>query len=169
MLNDTVRIGDLSGQVERITLRMTVLRDVSGVVHFIPNGSITSVSNETHGWSRALIDVGVAYKENIDQVIGVLTDLTRQLRTDRTFGPLILEEPLPPAVDALGDSAVVLKFAIKTKPNQQVAVKRELLRRIKNRFDELGIELPFPHRTLYHRHESAAELPPAPSDIKKVA
>lgn len=169
MLNDTVRIGDLSGQVERITLRMTVLRDASGVVHFIPNGTINSVSNETHGWSRALIDVGVAYKENVDEVIGVLTDLTRQLRADKAFGPLILEEPLPPAVDALSDSAVVLKLALKTKPNQHVAVKRELLRRIKNRFDELGIELPYPHRTLYHRHESAADLPPVPSDIKKCA
>ena len=169
MLNDTVRIGDMTGQVERITLRMTVLRDASGVVHFIPNGTINSISNETHGWSRALIEVGVAYKENIDQVIAVLTDLARQLRLDKTFGPLILEEPTVPAVDALGDSAVVLKFAIKTKPNQQVPVKRELLRRVKNRFDELGIEIPYPHRTLYHRTESAADQSPGPIEIKKCA
>ncbi|MBI5756946.1 MAG: mechanosensitive ion channel [Planctomycetales bacterium] len=169
MLNDTVRIGDMTGQVERITLRMTVLRDASGVVHFIPNGTINSISNETHGWSRALIEVGVAYKENVDQVIAVLTDLARQLRLDKAFGPLILEEPTVPAVDALGDSAVVLKFAIKTKPNQHIPVKREFLRRVKNRFDELGIELPFPHRTLYHRTESADVLSPGPSDIKKCA
>ncbi len=169
MLNDTIRIGSVTGQVERITLRMTVLRDISGVVHFIPNGTIESVSNETHGWSRAIIEVGVAYKENVDHVMSVLTDLSRELRTDSTFGPMIIEDALPPAVETLGDSAVTLKFSLKTKPSQQFAVKRELLRRIKNRFDELGIELPFPHRTLYHRYESEAELPPGMSEMKKCA
>jgi len=169
MLNDTIRIGAVSGQVERITLRMTVLRDGGGVVHFIPNGTIDSVSNETHGWSRAMIEVSVAYKENLDQVIEVLMDLARELRADNVFAPMIVDEPTPPAVDALGDSAVMLKFSLKTKPNQHLAVKRELLRRIKNRFDDLGIELPFPHRTLYHRYESAAELAAGLSDIKRCA
>lgn len=169
MLNDTIRIGDVTGQVERITLRMTVLRDGSGVVHFIPNGTIDSVSNETHGWSRALIEIGVAYKENVDRVMSVLTELARELRTDKTFGPMIVEDAVPPAVDALGESAVTIKFSFKTKPNQHAAVKRETLRRVKNRFDELGIELPFPHRTLYHRYESDAELPPGVSEIKKCA
>lgn len=169
MLNDTIRIGDVTGQVERITLRMTVLRDGSGVVHFIPNGTIESVSNETHGWSRAIIEVGVAYKENIDRVMSVLAELSRELRADKTFGPMIVEDALPPAVDALGESAVTIKFSFKTKPNQHAVVKRETLRRIKNRFDELGIELPFPHRTLYHRYETVAELPPGVSDIKKCA
>lgn len=169
MLNDTIRIGEMTGQVERITLRMTVLRDGSGVVHFIPNGTIASVSNETHGWSRAIIEVGVAYKENVDHVMSVLTELSRELRADKTFGPMIVDDALPPFVEALGDSAVTLKFSFKTKPNQQLAVKREMLRRIKNRFDELGIELPFPHRTLFHRYESEAELPPGLSEIKKCA
>ena len=169
MLNDTIRIGSVTGQVERITLRMTVLRDISGVVHFIPNGTIESVSNETHGWSRAIIEVGVAYKENVDRVMSVLTDLSRGLRLDSTFGPMIIEDAQPPAVEALGDSAVTLKFSLKTKPSQQFAVKRELLRRIKNRFDELGIELPFPHRTLYHRYESETEVPPGLSETRKCA
>lgn len=169
MLNDTIRIGDVTGQVERITLRMTVLRDGSGVVHFIPNGTINSVSNETHGWSRAIIEIGVAYKENVDRVMSVLTELARELRADKTFGPMIVEDALPPAVDALGESAVTIKFSFKTKPNQHAAVKRETLRRVKNRFDELGIELPFPHRTLYHRYESDAELPPGVNEIKKCA
>ena len=169
MLNDTIRIGEMTGQVERITLRMTVLRDSSGVVHFIPNGTIASVSNETHGWSRAIVEVGVAYKENVDHVMGVLAELSRELRADKTFGPMIVEDALPPFVESLGDSAVTLKFSFKTKPNQQLAVKRELFRRIKNRFDELGIELPFPHRTLYHRYESEAELPPGLCEIKKCA
>ncbi len=169
MLNDTIRIGDLTGQVERITLRMTVLRDGSGVVHFIPNGTIDSVSNETQGWSRAMIEVAVAYKENLDHVIAVLVELARELRADKAFGLMIVDDATPPAVDALGDSAVTLKFSIKTKPNQQLAIKRELLRRIKNRFDDLGIELPFPHRTLYHRYASATELSSGLSDIKKCA
>lgn len=169
MLNDTIRIGEMTGQVERITLRMTVLRDSSGVVHFIPNGTIASVSNETHGWSRAIIEIGVAYKENVDHVMSVLTELSRELRTDKALGLMIIEDALPPFVEALGDSAVTLKFSFKTKPNQHLAVRREMLRRIKNRFDELGIELPFPHRTLYHRYESAAELPPSLSEIKKCA
>lgn len=167
MLNDTIRIGTVTGQVERITLRMTVLRDGSGVVHFIPNGTIASVSNETHGWSRAILEVGVAYKENVDQVMSVLADLSRELRSDPMIGPMILEDATQPAVEALGESAVVIKFSLKTKPNQQLNVKRELLRRIKNRFDELGIELPFPQRTLYHRYQSETERPQGLSDIKK--
>ncbi len=169
MLHDTIRIGDVTGQVERITLRMTVLRDASGVVHFIQNGTIDSVSNETHGWSRANIEVGVAYKEDLDHVFGVLTELARGLRADTTFAPMILEDATPPAVDSLGESSVLIKFAIKTKPNQHAAVRRELLRRIKGRFDELGIELPFPHRTVYHRYESAAEKPSSLPDIKRCA
>jgi small conductance mechanosensitive channel len=155
MLNDVVKIGDLTGQVERITLRMTVLRDANGIVHFIPNGQINCVSNETHGWSRAVFEIGVAYKENIDQCIVVLTELAQQLRRDNNFGPMIIEDASVPAVDQLADSSVVLKFFIKTRPNQQGAVRRELLRRIKNRFDDLGIELPYPQRTIYHRYEGA--------------
>ena len=169
MINDVIKIGDLSGQVERITLRMTVLRDANGVVHFIPNGTINSVSNETHGWSRAAFEIGVAYKEDIDQVIRVLSELGRQLRQDANFGPMILDDPTPPGVDALGDSAVFVKFFVKTRPNQQGSVKRELLRRIKNKFDELGIELPFPHRTLYHRYEEGTLVPEPLAQLKKCA
>ena len=149
-LNDVLKIGDISGQVERITLRMTVLRDLEGRVHFIPNGKIDSVTNMTHGWSRAVFDIGVAYKEDADEVMNVLMDLARGLRDDPQMGAMILDEPEMLGVDALGDSAVILKFVIKTRPLKQWAVKRELLRRIKRRFDELGIEIPFPHRTIYH-------------------
>jgi small conductance mechanosensitive channel len=169
MIHDVVKIGDLSGQVERITLRMTVLRDGNGVVHFIPNGQINCVSNETHGWSRASFEIGVAYKENIDHVMSVLADLTRQLRADPKLGPTILEDATEPGIESLGDSAVVIKFHIKTRPHQHGAVKRELLRRIKNRFDELGIELPFPHRTVYHRHESAVVSADSVNGLKKCA
>lgn len=156
MVNDVVRIGDIAGQVERISLRTTVLRDLEGCVHFIPHGQITTATNMTHGWSRALFNIGVAYKENVDRVIAVLTELARQMRTDREFGPLILEDPTMLGVDSFGDSSVVIRFHIKTKPLKQWLVRRELLRRIKNKFDELGIEIPFPHRTVYHHYENEA-------------
>jgi len=152
-IDDVVRIGTISGKVEKISLRMTVLRDIEGIVHFIPHGTITGVSNLTHGWSRAFFEIGVAYKEDPDRVMAVLMELGKELRDDPAFGHLILEDPEMLGVDGFGDSAVVIKFFLKTRPLQQWPVKRELLRRIKHRFDELGIEIPFPHRTVYHRHD----------------
>lgn len=152
-VNDVVKIGDVSGQVERITLRITVLRGLDGTVHFVPNGEINRVSNMTHGWSRALFEIGVAYKENVDRVMEVLMELAKELRRDPNYRSLILEMPEMLGVDQFADSAVVIKFFIKTRPLQQWAVKRELLRRIKFKFDELGIEIPFPHRTVFHRYE----------------
>jgi small conductance mechanosensitive channel len=150
-VNDVVKIGGTAGLVERITLRMTVLRDLEGVVHFIPHGQVTTVSNLTHGWSRALFDIGVAYKEDADQVMKVLTELGKELRQDPYYQDLILDDPEMLGVDSFGDSAVVIKFFIKTRPQRQFTVKRELLRRIKRKFDDLGIEIPFPHRTVYYR------------------
>jgi moderate conductance mechanosensitive channel len=154
-LNDVLRIGEMTGQVEQITLRMTVLRDLAGNVHFIPNGKIDSVTNMTHGWSRAVFDVGVAYREDVDQVMDVLMELATDLRRDPAFSTLIIDDPEMLGVDGLSDSAVVIKFLIKTRPLQQWRVKRELLRRIKRRFDELGIEIPFPHRTVFHRMDGS--------------
>lgn len=152
-LNDVVKIGEASGQVELITLRMTVLRDIEGCVHFIPNGEITSVTNMTYGWSRAMFEVGVAYKEDADRVIAVIKELGAELRRDPLFGLMILDDLTMLGVDALADSAVVIKFYIKTRPLQQWAIRREMLRRVKRRFDDLGIEIPFPHRTVFHRLE----------------
>jgi small conductance mechanosensitive channel len=156
-INDVVRIGKISGLVEHISLRATVLRDLEGVVHFIPHGTITTVSNLTHGWSRALFDVDVAYTEDVDRVMQVLLEIGRDLRQDPTFSPLILDDPEMLGVNELADSSVIVKFFIKTYPLQQWTVKREMLRRIKNRFDELGIEIPYPHQTVHHRYDS---LPP---------
>src|SRR3972149_1936469 len=153
-VNDVVKIGDVAGLVERITLRLTVLRSLDGRVHFIPNGHIVTVTNMTHGWSRALFDIGVAYKEDVDRVMQLLVELGKELRRDPDFRHMIMEQPEMLGVDQLGDSAVVIKYYIKTRPLMQWTVKREMLRRIKKKFDELGIEIPFPHRTLYHRHES---------------
>jgi small conductance mechanosensitive channel len=155
-INDVIRIGGTSGTVERITLRTTVLRDLEGVVHFIPNGEIKQVSNLTHGWSRAVFEIGVAYKEDVDQVMKVLIEIGEHLREDETFANKIIDQPTMLGVDSFGDSAVVIKFFMKTRPLQQWEVKREMLRRIKMRFDELGIEIPFPHRTVFHRSEDGS-------------
>ncbi|MFO0905346.1 MAG: mechanosensitive ion channel [Pirellulales bacterium] len=151
LVNDVVRIGEITGQVERISLRMTVLRDLEGQAHFIPHGQITTVSNMTHSWSRAVFAVNVSYRENVDRVIDELICLAREIRNDPQFGRLILEDVNMLGVDKLADSAVIIKFFLKTRAQQQWTVKRELLRRIKNRFDELGIEIPYPQQTVYVR------------------
>jgi moderate conductance mechanosensitive channel len=132
-LHDVVKIGDHAGQVEQITLRLTALRDLEGNCHFIPNGEVKSVVNMTHGWSRALFDLGVA------QVMEVVRELAAEMRRDGKFGPSILADLEMLGVDALADSTVVLKFFLKTRPLKQWDIKREFLRRIKKRFDELGI------------------------------
>ena len=155
MLNDNVRVGGVSGQVERITLRMTVLRDSNGVVHFIPNGTINSVSNETHGWSRAVCEIAVGYNESLDRVMDVLVEIGRELHADATFGRLLLDSPSTPAIEYLGESAVQLKVSVKTLPNKHGAVKQEWLKRIKNRFEQLGIQHPFPQRTVHVQSPTA--------------
>jgi small conductance mechanosensitive channel len=152
-VNDVVRINGVDGKVERITLRMTVLRDLGGLAHFVPHGSITTVSNMTHGWSRALLEIGVAYKENTDHVVEVLERICADLRNDPKFGPMILEDAEMLGVNELGISSVTIQFVMKTKPLKQWLVKRELLRRIKKKFDQLGIEIPFPQRVIHHRYE----------------
>jgi small conductance mechanosensitive channel len=148
-IGDIVRLGDASGVVEKITLRTTVLRDLHGVVHIVPNGEITRVSNLTKSWSRAVLDIGVAYKEDVDRVMDVLRDVGRELQADAEWSSLLLEEPVVMGIEDLADSAVVIRMNAKTLPMKQFDVARELRRRIKNRFDRDGIEIPFPHLTFY--------------------
>jgi len=155
LLEDQVRVGDVvsingtSGLVEAINLRTIVLRDLAGVVHIIPNGNIQSVSNMTKDWSRYVIDVGVAYKEDVDRVMEVLQSIGEELIRDPRYGPLILRPLEVLGVDDFADSAVVIKAMITTLPLKQWEVGRELRRRIKKRFDEEGIEIPFPHVSIY--------------------
>jgi small conductance mechanosensitive channel len=149
---------------------MTVLRDWEGCVHFIPHGEINRVSNSTQGWSRAVFNIGVAYGEDIDHVMNVLSELARQMREDPEYRSLILEDVEMLGVDDLGESAVVIRFVIKTRPLKNWIVRREMLRRIKNKFDQLGIEIPYPTRTIVHRHASDETLSfPADDQIKKAA
>ncbi len=148
-VGNVIRIADTTGVVEDISLRMTVLRDEEGTVHFIPHGQVTKVSNLTHGWSRAVFKIKVAYDEDVDRVMDVLMDLAREMRNDEQFGPQMLGQPEMQGVEAFDESAVVIKFLVKTRPLMQWSVRRELLRRIKNRFDQLGIEIPFPQWVIH--------------------
>jgi small conductance mechanosensitive channel len=155
ILEDQIRVGDVAvingtgGLVEAMNLRTTVLRDLEGTVHIFPNGEIKQVSNRTKEWSRYVIDVGVAYKEDVDYVMDVLRHIGTDLVNDENFNPLILEPLEILGVDDLGESQVTIKIAIKTLPLKQWIVGRELRRRIKKTFDEKGIEIPFPHVSVY--------------------
>lgn len=155
ILENQVRIGDVAvvngtgGLVEKINFRTLVLRDLGGVVHVFPNGTVTTLSNLTNEWSAYIFDIGVAYKENTDRVIEVMKKVGEELKADPELGPLMLEEPEIFGVDKFADSAVVIKGRIKTKPIRQWMIGREYLRRVKQAFDANRIEIPFPHRTLY--------------------
>ncbi|MBR9980096.1 MAG: mechanosensitive ion channel family protein [Desulfatitalea sp.] len=160
ILENQIRVGDVAvvngtgGLVEKINFRTIILRDLGGVVHIFPNGSVTTLSNLTNEWSAFVFDIGVAYKENTDRVIEVMSGVGQSLMDDPAFAPLILEPPEIFGVDKFADSAVIIKGRIKTKPIRQWFVGREYLRRIKHAFDENNIEIPFPHRTLYFGEES---------------
>jgi small-conductance mechanosensitive channel len=126
-----------------------VLRDVEGAMHVIPNGEIKVVSNRTRGWSRAVVDVGVAYDEDIDRALAVVRDEAAQFSTDKAWGSQ-LDGPVDvPGVESLGDSAIVIRSLIRTQPGSQWSAAREFRRRIKNRFDRERIEIPFPQRRVH--------------------
>ncbi len=163
LIENQVRVGDVceingkGGLVEQLNLRTTVLRDLQGVVHVFPNGKIETLSNLTRDYSYWVFDLGVAYKENIDHVINLLHELGAELRKDKDFAPKILNDIEVFGLDKFGDSALMIKGRFKTMPLQQWSVGRELNRRIKIRFDQEGIEIPFPHRTLYFGEATGTE------------
>lgn len=148
-VGDVVRIKETAGMVEKITLRTIVLRDINGIVHVIPNGTVDTLSNLTKSWSRAVLEIGVAYKEDVDRVMDVMKDEALKMYADPDWEPVIVEEPTIPGVERFDDSAVTIRVMFKTLPLKQWDVARQYRRRIKNRFDAEGIEIPFPHRTLY--------------------
>lgn len=148
-LNDVIKIGGYGGLVEDMNLRITTLRDLEGRVIIVPNGEIKTVVNYTKEYSQALLSIGVAHKENVDRVMDVIKDTGKELREDTYFKKLIIDDLEMLGVDDFSDSAVIIKFRMKTLPIKQWEVMREFRRRLKNRFDELGIEIPFPHTTMY--------------------
>lgn len=148
-VGDVVQIADKSGLVEEVTLRRVKLRDVEGAVHYIPNGQITIVTNRSTEFAFALIEVGISYRASVDAALEVMRRVGAELRADASFGPKILEDIEIAGVERWEDSAVVLRCRFKVRPLEQWAVRREFLKRLKEAFDAAGIEIPFPHRTVY--------------------
>ncbi|MDD2885396.1 MAG: mechanosensitive ion channel family protein [Dechloromonas sp.] len=151
LLENQIRIGDIietggkTGAVEEVTLRYVRLRDYSGNVHYIPNGQITIVTNMSLGYAYAVIDLGVAYGEQVDRVITLMREVGEQLQADALYGAKIFDPLEIAGVDQWADSAVVIRCRFRVHPNEQWSVRREYLRRAKAAFDHAGIEIPFPH------------------------
>lgn len=159
-VGDVVQIADKGGLVENVNLRMITLRDLAGNVHFVRNGEITVVTNMTKEYSRYVFDIGVAYRENVDEVIEVIKQVDSDLRADDEYKDDILEPIEILGLDQFADSAVIIKARTKTVPIRQWAVGREFNRRLKKKFDELDIEIPFPHMTLYPGQNKDGSAPP---------
>jgi moderate conductance mechanosensitive channel len=165
---DVVKLGDHAGLVEEVTLRFVRLRDYDGYVHFVPNGEIRTVVNLSRDYAQAVVDIGVAYGENIDRVIGVMLTVAQALREDKAFAAMILDKFELAGVERWDDSAVIIRGRFRVAPLQQWSVRREYLKRLKDAFDEHGIEIPFPQMTLHARNlfpapTGAGDAGPAPS------
>jgi small-conductance mechanosensitive channel len=160
IIEDQVRVGDVAvvntigGLVEQINLRTIVLRDVEGAVHVIPNGEIKTLSNRTKDYSYYVVELGIDYAEDTDRVVAAVREAAAELATDPVHGPNILEPVEILGVDDFKDSAVTMKFRIKTVPLKQWEVGRELRRRIKRTFDAQGIRIPFPQMEVHLKSEA---------------
>jgi moderate conductance mechanosensitive channel len=169
-VGDVVTIAGVSGLVEDIGLRRTVLRDLSGTLHSVPNGEITVASNLTSDWSRVNLDLSVAYDTDIDHAIAVVDGIGRDLAADADWGPRLLEPPAVLRINSFDDSAVTLKVVGRVRPAEQWGVTGELRKRVLAAFNAEGIEIPFPHRVVVTR--AAAGLPdegPSKGDRKKTS
>ena len=152
-IGDVIEVAGVSGLVESLSLRRTVLRDLEGRVHTIPNGEIKVVSNLSKEWSRSVLDVGISYREDVDQVIELLSQIGKELASEEPYKSAILEPLQILGIEKFGESQLVIRIMVKTVPLKQWDVGRELRRMIKNRFDEKGIQLPSPHRFLFWGEE----------------
>ena len=174
LFEDTVSVGDVAtlgnhtGVVEAMSIRTARLRDLSGTVHVVPYSEVTTVMNLTKDFSFALLEVGVAYREDVDEVMQVLHQIGDELRRDRDYRRDIPEPLELLGLDSFGDSAVIIKCRIKTKPIRQWYVMRGFNRLMKKRFDELGIEIPFPHQTIYFGVDKQGKAPAARVDIERL-
>ncbi|HRR72044.1 MAG TPA: mechanosensitive ion channel family protein, partial [Syntrophorhabdaceae bacterium] len=166
ILEDQIRVGDVveiagkSGLVEKINLKTTVLRDMAGNVHCVPNGLIQVVTNMTKEYSRYVFDIGIAYKEDVDRVIEVIKEIDEDMRNDPDFKNDIIEPIEILGLDQFASSSVIIKARTTTLPIKQWRVGREFNKRLKKRFDELGIEIPFPHVTLFMGTDKKGNQPP---------
>jgi moderate conductance mechanosensitive channel len=164
---DVVKLGDHAGLVEEVTLRFVQLRDYDGYVHFVPNGQIETVVNLSRGYAQAVMDIGVAYREDTDAVVAVMKEVGATMRKDENFALRILAELEVAGVERWDDSAVIIRCRFKCAPLEQWGVRREYLRRLKQAFDAQGIEIPFPHLTLYAGQDKEGAAPPFPLRVAR--
>jgi small conductance mechanosensitive channel len=157
-VGDVVDVGEATGTIEAVSLRVTRLRDLNGTVWYVPNGEILRVGNMSQNWSRAVIDVSVGYGEDLVRVQRVLSEIAHDLWDDDDFRGLIIEEPEVTGVEMLAADSVNLRVLIKTLPNEQWSIARAMRQRIKTRFDNEGIEIPFAQRVVWHRDEKPAAV-----------
>ena len=168
LIEDTISVGDVvtvaghSGLVEAVTIRTIRLRDLSGTVHVIPFSEVSSIENLTREFAYALLDIGIAYREDTDAVIEVIRELGAEIRRHPDYEAKIIADIEILGLDRFADSAVIVRARIKTLPLQQWSVMRGFNLMMKRRFDELGIEIPFPHRTIYFGEDKDGNAPPAP-------
>jgi small-conductance mechanosensitive channel len=166
ILEDQVRVGDVAaingvaGAVEALNLRTIVLRDGEGTVHVFPNGAIQTLANRSKDFSYYVIDLGISYRENPDRVSAVLREIGAEMQADPAYAPWILEPVEVLGVDAFGDWSMVLKMRIKTVPLKQWDVGREFRKRLRRRFDQEGIQIPFPERVVTVRDDDGDKLDP---------
>lgn len=160
-VGDVARIGGKIGLIEKITIRKVQLRDLSGIVYTVPFSDVGIIENWTKDFSYYSMDIGVAYREDTDEVIKLIKEIGEDLCCDEDFKNLILEPIEVFGVDAFADSAVIIKARIKTKPIRQWDVGREFNRRMKYKFDEHGVEIPFPHQTIYFGEDKKGDAPAA--------
>ena len=154
---DVVNIAGIGGLVEDVNLRRTLLRDLDGTVHSIPNGEVAVSSNLTRAWSRVNIMISVSYADDLDHVFAVINRVGEDMANDPDWSKDIIAAPKALGVEGFGDSGIDIRVLGDTQPIRQWDVMRELRRRLKKAFDEEGIEIPFPHRTLVTAGQKAAD------------
>ncbi len=159
-VGDFVEAGGHSGTVESLTVRSVTLRDLTGTVHVVPFGDVTSVKNYNRDYGYALIDAGVAYREDYGEVVHLLQEVAEELKQDENWGPNIIGDLEVFGMNNLGDSAVEIRVRLKTKPLTQFSVRRAFLERMKRKFDEHNIEIPFPHQTIWFGEDKKGSAPP---------
>ncbi len=155
-VGDIIQVGSAIGVVEAVTLRITRVRDLDGVVWHIPNGSIDRIGNFGQQWARVVLDVEVAYNTDLDVASEVMRQTAVNMWRDGEWSSVIVEEPEVWGVNNFGDSGIAIRLVLKTMPLEQWRTGRELRRRLKRAFDEIGIEIPFPQRTIWHRAETGS-------------
>lgn len=156
---DVVEVAGKGGLVEEVTLRYIRLRDYEGNVHYVPNGAVTTVTNRSRGFAFAVIDVRIAYREDVEEVFAVMREVAAGMRADPVLGPLIQEDLEIAGVNDWMDSAVVIRARFKVHTLQQWTVRRAFLLRLKQAFDARGIEIPYPHLTLYPGRDRQGRAP----------